>query len=69
MNTSINKRISALEDAGNMGAVVFRVVPFEIADDEVRLAEYRAEAERSAPVGARVVLVITGVPRADEGAQ
>jgi len=62
MSHALGRRVAALESQGGAGTVI-RVVPPAIAADPARFATWRTEAAAAAPAGARVVPVITGVPR------
>lgn len=66
MNTPLLRRLSALETAGGVGAEVIEVMPVSVAADPARKAAWWAAAERRAPPGARIVAVLTGVPRAGD---
>lgn len=63
MTAALERRIAALEGARGLGAICIKVIPMAVAADPDRWAAFRAEAERNAPSGSRIVLVHTGVPR------
>lgn len=62
---TLARRVASLEQAGG-GALVLRVLPEVIACDEQAREAFMAQAAREAPAGARLVMVRTGVPRAED---